>query len=77
MAAIDGGDAIGAAGHGEAVHRVGEDAGLAQIGAGIAQPRGAQRQELAVLVEGELARDADGAAMIVGEEILRPGPRST
>ena len=73
VAAIDGRDAIGPAGHGEAVHRVGEDAGLAQIGAGIAQPARAQREEPPVLVEGELARDADGAAMIVGEEILGPG----
>ena len=68
--AIDRVDAVGAAGHGEAVHRIGEHAGLAEICAGIAQPIGPERQELAAGVERQLARHADGASVIVGQKIL-------
>ena len=72
VAAIDGVDVIDAGADGLAVDAVGEHAGGCEICAGVAQPFGAQAGEASVSVIGQLSAHRDRAAMIVGEEILRP-----
>ncbi len=66
-------DGIGAGADELAVQRIGQYAGGRQISARVAQPLGAQRQELAFAVVSELAAQRDGAAVVIGEEILRAG----
>ena len=50
---------------------VDEGPGAGEIAAGVDDPFEAQAKEIAVLVEGELAKELGGATMVVAEEGLR------
>ena len=71
MAAIAGGDCIGAADGEAAVHGVDQRPGAGEIGALITQPVHPKRAESAVGVERKFRVDDDGAAMRFGHELLR------
>ena len=70
VAAENGGDTVGSAGHEGGVQDVGHRAGGRRVGADVADPVVADGEEAAAFVEGEFAAHADGAAVIVAHEGL-------